>query len=94
MVAAWVVLAAAGLSWPTTGLLVAQGSAVALLILLFAALWQWSLTGHTPYVPPVTQSPSVRERKSTATAPGPRGESPPATTATAPLAAAVTEPQP
>ena len=87
-----VVLGAAGLSWPTSALLLAQGSSVALLILLFAAIWQWSLTGQAPYVPlaPST-SPPIEQKSTAATAP-PRSESPPATTATAPLA--MTEPQP
>ncbi|HUE71261.1 MAG TPA: hypothetical protein VMP01_10285 [Pirellulaceae bacterium] len=88
-----VLLGAAGMSWPTSALLLAQGSSVALLIVLFAAIWQWSLTGQTPYAPP-TPSPaaSAIEQKSTAASP-PRSESPPATTATAPLAA-FSEPQP
>ena len=87
-----VVLAAAGLSWPTSALLLAQGAAVALLVVLLSALWQWSLTGRTPYAPSAVPP---TEPKSTATSPPPRPEPVPATTATAPMSlAAVSEPQP
>jgi hypothetical protein len=90
-----VALAAAGLSWPTSALVLAQGAAVALLVIALAALWQWSLTGQTPYgvhsTPPSSSSPI--EQKSTATIPAARIEPGPMTTATAPLAA-MTEPQP
>lgn len=83
-----VMLAAAGLSWPTSALLVAQGSSVAILILLLSALWQWSLTGRTPYAAPAAPPAiSAVEQKSTAPVAPPRNDSPPATTATAPLAA-------
>jgi hypothetical protein len=87
-----VILAAAGLSWPTSALLLAQGAAVALLVVLLSALWQWSLTGRTPYPLPIAPGP---EPKSTATSPQPRPEPVPATTATAPMSlAAISEPQP
>jgi hypothetical protein len=88
-----VVLGAAGLSWPASALLLAQGSSVALLIVLFAAIWQWSLTGQTPYAPPLPSPAAAIEHKSTAATSPPRSASPPATTATAPLAA-MSEPQP
>jgi hypothetical protein len=91
LLALGVALAAAGLSWPTSALLLAQVAAVALLVLLLSALWQWSLTGRTPY--PVPAAP-VPEPKSTATLP-PRTEPVPATTATAPMSlAGVSEPPP
>lgn len=88
-----VVLAAAGLSWPASALVVAQVAAVALLVLAAAAAWQWSVSGTMPYAAPAPPSPS--EPKSTA-ATAPRAQPQPqipATTATAPLLG-VTEPQP
>jgi cytoskeletal protein RodZ len=88
-----VVLAAAGLSWPASALVVAQVAAVALLVLAAAAAWQWSVSGKMPYAAPAP--PSSSEPKSTA-ATAPRAQSQPqipATTATAPLLG-VTEPQP
>lgn len=91
LLALGVALAAAGLSWPTSALLLAQVAAVALLVLLLSALWQWSLTGRTPYPVPAAPAP---EPKSTATLP-PRTEPIPATTATAPMSlAGISEPQP
>jgi hypothetical protein len=89
LLALGVVLAAAGLSWPASALLLAQVAAVALLVVLLSALWQWSLTGRTPYPVPVAPP----EPKSTATSPRP--EPIPATTATAPMSlAGISEPQP
>lgn len=86
------ILAAAGLSWPTSAMLLAQGAGVSLLVVLVAALWQWGLTGRTPYAAPpaVSTTTPIPETKSAA---APRSEPVPASTATAPLAA-MTEPQP
>jgi hypothetical protein len=80
-----VLLAAAGFSWPSSALLLAQAAAAAIAILLLAMVWRWSVTGQTPYrLPAPLPALSGVEARST-TAPAARSEPPPPTTATAPM---------
>ncbi|MCE9525581.1 MAG: hypothetical protein K8R36_05965 [Planctomycetales bacterium] len=82
-----VAIGAASLTWPAAGLLLAQGSTLALGVVGLAMLWQWGISGRPAWPTPkvVRETPSTRDRPSTV-ATSPHIEvPPPASTTTAPL---------
>ncbi|MFN0018068.1 MAG: hypothetical protein ACKVP0_07405 [Pirellulaceae bacterium] len=83
-----VAVGAASLTWPAAGLLLAQGAALALGVVVLAILWQWGISGRTawPAAEIVRENPPPRDRPSTtAAAPNAEIAAPPASTTTAPL---------